>query len=326
MSVVRSEVRSEKDALMDRLRSFEGARAGEPLVGRDPVNEAMIRHWCDAIGDANPVYTDPAFAEGSVYRGFVAPPTMLQAWTMPGLLPQKKLGPGAPMPELLGVLDEAGFTAIVATTCEQEYARYLRLGDRVTATTIIESVSEEKNTALGPGHFITTRITYTDQHGEVVGTQRFGLLKYRPVTESVGPKPDAMPVARRPRPAVNQDTEFFWEGVKRGELLIQRCTSCGELRHPPRPMCPCRSLDWDAKASTGRGDVYSYVVFHHPPVPPFEVPYVVALIELEEGVRMVSNVVGVGPDGVAIGMPVEVTFEALDDEMTLPLFRPRSEG
>ena len=321
--VVRSDVRSQKDLLMDRLRAFEGARAGEPLVARDPVNEAMIRHWCDATGDTNPAYRDPEFASGSIHGDIVAPPTMLQAWTMPGLLPEKKLGPGAPMPQLLDVLDEAGFTAIVATNCEQEYARYLRLGDRITATTVIESVSEEKLTGLGPGHFITTLITYTDQDGAVVGTQHFRLLKYRPVTtQDVSQDPSGKP--RRPRRAMSQDTQFFWNGVRSGELLIQRCSSCGELRHPPRPMCPsCRSMDWDTVPASGRGEVYSYVVYHHPLVPPFEAPYVVALIELEEGVRMISNVVGVDPHEVAIGMPVEVTFEAVDDELTLPLFRPR---
>ena len=85
-------------------------------------------------------------------------------------------------------------------------------------------------------------------------------------------------------------------------------------------------MDWDAVPATGRGEVYSYVVYHYPAVPPFEVPYVVALVELEEAVRIVSNLVGVEPDEVAIGMPVEVTFEAVDEELTLPLFRPTGGG
>src|SRR5205085_3839396 len=110
---------------------------------------------------------------------------------------------------------------------------------------------------------------------------------------------------------------------KRGELLIQRCASCGTLRHPPRPACPsCRSLEWGTQRSSGRGSVHSYVVHHHPPVPGFEPPYVVAVIELEEGTRLVSNVIAVDPADVKIGMPVEVAFEAVDDELTLPLFRP----
>jgi uncharacterized protein len=306
---------------MDRLRSFVGMPSGEPLVGRDPVNEAQIRQWCDAIDDRLPIYTDAEAATRSVHGGIVAPPTMLQAWTMQGLRPERTLGPGAPMPQLLDVLDEAGFPAIVATNCEQEYTRYLRPGDRISATTVIEDVSEEKLTALGRGHFITTLVVYRDERGETVGTQRFRLLKYRPV-ESAPTKP--APTAKRPRPAISSDTEFFWAGVARGELLIQRCASCGTLRHPPRPACGrCRSFDWDTVRASGRGVVHSHVTVHHPVVPPFEAPYGVALIELEEGVRLVSNVIGIDPHEVRIGLPVEVAFEAVDDELTLPLFRPR---
>ena len=87
-------------------------------------------------------------------------------------------------------------------------------------------------------------------------------------------------------------------------------------------MCPsCRSLDWDTVVSTGRGVVYSFVVPHHPQVPAFEYPYVVALVELEEGTRLISNVVGVEPAEIYIGMPVAAEFVAVDDELTLPQFR-----
>lgn len=304
--------------LADRLQAFAGKQAGAPFVARDPVNEPMIRHWCEAMSDRNPVYTDPVFAASSPHGGIVAPPAMLQAWTMKGLVPP------APDPEdaqrrLIAALDEAGFTSIVATNSEQEYARYLRPGDAITAATVIESVSEEKRTALGAGHFFTTLTTYTDQNGDVVGKQRLRLLKFRPPERAGAAAPG------RPRPAVNDDSAFFWEGARRGELLIQRCASCGELRHPPRPMCPaCRSLEWDTLRASGRGTVFSYVVHHYPEVPGFETPYVVALVELAEGSRLVSNLVDADPGEVAIGMPVEVTFAAVDDEITLPLFRPRS--
>src|SRR5206468_181305 len=133
--------------------------------------------------------------------------------------------------------------------------------------------------------------------------------------------------SRRPRPAISQDTAFFWEGAARGELLMQRCRMCGTLRHPPGPMCPsCGSQEWDTLRSTGRGEVYSFVVYHYPVIPPFEPPYVVALIALEEGVRMVSNVIDVEPEDVRIGMPVDVRFVAVDEELTLPMFVPRGEG
>ncbi len=305
--------------LLDRLRAFVGKPAGDPLVAPDAVNEAMIRHWCEALGDVNPVYTDPQYATWSVHGGIVAPPAMLQAWTMRGLRPPARPAENS-QSALMALLDEAGFTSIVATNCEQEYVRYLRPGDVLTATSVIESVSEEKQTALGAGHFFTTATTYCDATGERVGTMLQRYLKFRPPV----PEAQADDHATRPRPAVSADTAFFWEGAQRGELLIQRCANCGTLRHPARPMCgACGSLDWEAVRSSGRGEVYSYVVHHHPPVPGFAVPFVVALIELEEGTRIVSNLEGVAPEDVAIGLPVEVFFETIDDDLTLPLFRPR---
>jgi uncharacterized OB-fold protein/acyl dehydratase len=125
------------------------------------------------------------------------------------------------------------------------------------------------------------------------------------------------------RPAIGPDTRFFWEGTRAGELRIQRCGECGALRHPPGPMCPrCHAVAREHVTATGRGTVYSYVVHHHPPVPGREPPFVVGLIELEEGVRMVGNVIGCPPADVHIGMPVQVTFERIDDDLTLPQWTP----
>ena len=134
---------------------------------------------------------------------------------------------------------------------------------------------------------------------------------------------DTAPRPLRPRPALTEDNTFFFEGAKKGTLLIQRCASCGTLRHPPRPACAtCRSFEWDTVVSSGRGTVYSYVVVHHPQVPAFDYPLPIAVVELEEGTRLVADLVGVAPDAVRIGMPVVVEFTAVDDELTLPLFRP----
>ena len=129
-------------------------------------------------------------------------------------------------------------------------------------------------------------------------------------------------------PTTTPDSKFFWDGLNDGKLLIQRCTSCRTLRHPPRPMCPrCNSLSWDAIESSGRGRVYSFVMPHHPPWPWFEgQTYIVALIELEEGTRILSNLRDVEPAGVTIGMPVEVFFERFDSGVTLHQFRPRREA
>jgi hypothetical protein len=130
------------------------------------------------------------------------------------------------------------------------------------------------------------------------------------------------PAVRRPRPATNPDNAFFWEGVEAGELRIQRCAACARLRHPPGPMCPhCQALEWDWLVASGRGHVYSYVVAHHPAIPPFEYPNAIVLIELEEGVRVVSNLLGTPPDAIEIGLPVQVEFTRVEPELVLPLFR-----
>ena len=123
--------------------------------------------------------------------------------------------------------------------------------------------------------------------------------------------------------AVNDDTAFFWEGVQQGELRIQRCADCGELRHPPGPICPaCRSTNRTHTVASGHGTVYSYVVHHHPPVPGRETPFVVAVVELPEGVRIVGNIVDCPPDAVGIGMALRTTYRALDDELVLPMWAP----
>lgn len=132
-------------------------------------------------------------------------------------------------------------------------------------------------------------------------------------------------MATRLAPAITADTEFFWNGLRENKLLIQRCGGCGQLRHPPRPMCPnCRSLDWDTVESSGRGSVYSYVMPHEPRFPFFDYPYVVALVELEEGVRLVSNLTDIAPADVTVGMPVQVHYQTFDNDLVLHQFRPSS--
>lgn len=130
-------------------------------------------------------------------------------------------------------------------------------------------------------------------------------------------------MAERLAPSTTPDTQFFWDGAKARTLLVQRCTECGELRHPPRPMCPrCNSLAWDTIESSGLATVFSFVMPRHPQYPWFEEDYIVALVELEEGVRLVTNLVGTTPDAVTIGMPVQVRFEEFDGGLVLPVFTP----
>jgi uncharacterized protein len=128
---------------------------------------------------------------------------------------------------------------------------------------------------------------------------------------------------KRAAPNPGRDDQFFWEGVAAGELRLQRCGDCGKLRHPPRPMCPfCHSLKFDVARASGRGVVHSYVIPRHPPLPSGEEPPIVVLVELEEGVRLVSNLCGVTPDAVRNGMPVEVFFADFDGGIRLHQFRP----
>ena len=130
-------------------------------------------------------------------------------------------------------------------------------------------------------------------------------------------------MSERLAPSMTPDTQFFWDGAKAHTLLVARCSDCRELRHPPRPMCPhCNSLAWDAIEASGRGSVFSFVMPRHPRYPWFEEDYIVALVELEEGVRLVTNIVGTTPDAVTIGMPVRVVFEEFDGGLVLPLFTP----
>ncbi|EKF21223.1 hypothetical protein C731_4809 [Mycolicibacterium hassiacum DSM 44199] len=131
-------------------------------------------------------------------------------------------------------------------------------------------------------------------------------------------------MANRIAPTINRDTQFFWDGLKEHKLLIQRCKDCGKFRVPPRPMCGnCQSLNWEAVESSGRGTVYSWVMPQYPPLPFFEYPYIVVLVELEEGVRIVSNLRDIDPAEVKVGMPVEVFYEAFNDgELVLHQFRP----
>jgi uncharacterized OB-fold protein/acyl dehydratase len=314
---------TDKGELLARLKAFEGREVGEPERGADPVNQPMIRHWVEAVGDENPVYVDPDAAARSVHGQIVAPPVMLQAWVMRGVRPRPAIG-GNARDELMRLLDDAGFSSVVATNCEQEYHRYLHLGDHLSTTTTIESVSDEKATGLGVGHFVTTRVDYRADDGELVATMRFRILKFKPGTGR-RPEADEEEKARplRPRPALTRDNAFWFEGARQHRLLIQRCTKCGTLRHPPRPMCAeCRSYEWDVLDASGRGTVYSFVVNHYPEVPAFDYPLAVGLIELEEGTRLVANIIGIEPGDIHVGMPVEVEWVDHDPELSLPAFRP----
>lgn len=177
------------EALLTALEGYVGTTDGAPGSCPYPVNVPMIHHWCDAIGDRNPVYLDADVARETGRKDVIAPPVMLQAWTMRGLRPptaeeEAYAAAAGDRKSVLETLDEAGFTSVVATNCEQEYMRELNPGDQLTHEVTIESVSPEKTTGLGVGHFVTQLYTYKDQDGAVVGTMRFRILKFRPPDNS----------------------------------------------------------------------------------------------------------------------------------------------
>lgn len=312
------------DGYERRLAEFAGREVVAPRPGPDPVNVPMIRHWVEAMGDRNPIYLDEDAARATGRPGIVAPASMMQAWTMPGLARDDggKAG-GKAMGGLIDLLAEGGYTSVVATDSEFDFHRELTVGDHVSVREVVESVSPEKNTALGAGRFVTTVRTYLDQHGETVAVQRWRMLWFRPKHQPGKERPAREEPALRPRPAVNRDNAFWFEAAREHRLVIQRCAGCGDLRHPPGPCCPkCGSYDWDTVEASGRGRVHSYVVSHHPRHPAFPPPYVVALVELEEGTRLVTNLVGAAPEEVEIDMPVALEWLDPDPELSLPVFRP----
>lgn len=303
------------DELEQRLSAYVGRRLERVAQAPDAVNSAMIRHYADVLGDENPVYVDPDAACRTGRDGPIAPPAMLQVWTMPGYGPTVDDTRYDPLwSGLRAVLTEAGYPAIVATNSDHEYSREIGVGERLHHVETIESISTEKATGLGLGFFITTVLDYADEHGEPVGRARFRVLVYRPATNDA---------SARPAPPEGRDYEFWFDRAREGRLVVQRCSDCGQIRHPPSPTCPaCRSLEWEVLESSGRGAIYSFVIVHHPRAPGFEYPLVVVLVELDEGFRVVAGVAGIAPEDVKIGDRVEAEFFSASPGVTLPRFRP----
>ncbi len=127
-------------------------------------------------------------------------------------------------------------------------------------------------------------------------------------------------------PIINQDTKAFWEGCTRHELLIQKCKDCNNFRFEPAAICPhCISSNYSWEKVSGKGTVYSYVVYRQAPQPSWAsmVPYVIALVELQDcGVKMITNIVDCTPEDVKIDMEVEVVFEYATEEISIPRFKP----
>ena len=131
-------------------------------------------------------------------------------------------------------------------------------------------------------------------------------------------------MSERLLPKPTPETAHFWEGTRTGELRLQRCTVCAHIFFPPRPFCPeCASRDVSVFAASGRASLYSYAISARPG-PGIDGPFAIAVVELEEGPRMMTNIVGCDqtPEALVLDMPLVVTFEAQNDDITLPLFKP----
>lgn len=307
------EPRSDSATLLAEAQSFVDGPPGATRVGRDPVNLPMVHHWCQALGDTNPAYVDEQWAASSRRGQLIAPPGMLQTWTMDA----PRDGAKGSNDEILARLDAAGYTSVVAVNYEHEYLRELRHGERISVTSRAEDLSAEKQTALGPGVFTTVRHDYTTDDGELVGIGRMRLLKFKPPAT-------AAQLGTRAAIAIGRDNAYFWDGVALGELRLQRCEGCGVLRHPPQPLCDrCGGTEQRFVVATGHGTVYSHVTHHYPPLPGVQLPHTVLLVELEEGVRLVSELApGEDAEQVAIGAPVRVAFEQPPGaSRVLPVFR-----
>jgi len=267
---------------------------------RDPVNQPTINNWVEAMGDTNPRW-----------KNGEAPPAMAQVWTMYGLGGERD--PDDPLHSMMGVLTDLGFTGVLGTNCEQTYDRVLRVGELPRLEMRLESVVGPKQTGMGLGYFVTSRSEW------FVGDERVAAMLFR-VLKYV-PKPKVKPDRFVLYPTKNADTAFFWEGTAAGELRIQQCNACGALRHPPGPSCPqCHAFDRGYVVSAGTGTVFSHVTHHHPKIPGHQLPLQVALVDLDEGVRVIAG--AADPDvEFAIGDRVRVDFRTIDDDLTLPVWR-----
>ena len=128
-------------------------------------------------------------------------------------------------------------------------------------------------------------------------------------------------------PQLTPENEHYWRGGARGELCFLRCAACAQLVHPPSPVCPqCLSRELAPAAVSGRATLLTYTVNHHPWIPGFDPPYVIAIVEIEEqrGLRLTTNLVGCAESEIAIGMALRARFEDLGDGVFLPLFEPAS--
>jgi uncharacterized protein len=297
---------TDANVIKQKVAEITATVVAKSRAGRDPVNQPIINNWVEALGDRNPIYTDEAAARDAGHPGIVAPPAMIQVWTMFGLGGERPTDD--PMGPMMELFDDAGYVGVVATNCEQTYHRYLRPGEQVSIASEMRDVVGPKQTALGEGWFINQHITWR-VGDEDVAEMEWRILKFKPAADATQTSvPGDLDADAMMRPASSRDTAFFWDGVNAHELRIQKLAD-GSLQHPPVPALwqnPAAPIDY--VVSGGKGTVFSFVVHHAPKVPGRTLPFVIALVELEEGVRMLGELRNVDHAEVKIGTPVRTTY------------------
>lgn len=165
----------------EQINEFIGVDS-EVVEGPDKVCKQMIRHWCEVMEDSNPLYQDEDYAKTTQYEGIIAPPMQVQVYTMGALWPQTDREPNC-MERLVALLEENGYSSIVATEQGQEYFAPMKLGDQINYTISVDYVSPEKQTARGPGYFVTFLYKFVNQRNEIVCKQTFTILAYNAISK-----------------------------------------------------------------------------------------------------------------------------------------------
>ena len=313
----------EQQAFEDKIYAYVGRQVCPPTPAKDDVNVSMIRHWTEAMGDTNPAYTNDEWAAQSQRGKTIAPPAMMYVWGQEGFTVTTGR-PSDAMSDLVELFNEYGFSGVLGTNITQQYHKEVGPGDSVIMEMVIDNISQRKTTGRGTGYFFESLATFTDQHGDKIGTQRFKVLKFIPLEQpAAAPDEGKLEVPTRITSPRGHDNKWWWDACDEGVVLIQRCKGCQTLRHPPRPMCgECQSMAWDSIESGLEGEVLSHTQLHHPKIPGYQYPLVCAVIKLGEGTNLVSNVVGCDPSDVYIGMQVKGVVEQVDEKTMLPQFYP----
>src|SRR5271163_2326712 len=197
--------------IREAIEKITATVVAKPRDARDPVNLPTIKNWVEALGDVNPIYVDEAAASAAGHPGIVAPPAMIQVWTMFGLARDRPKDD--PMGPIMQLFDESGYVGVVATNCEQTYHRYLRPGEQVSITSEMGDVVGPKQTGLGEGFFINQHIVWR-VGDEDVAEMNWRILKFKPRdSEASASVPEDLDSEAMMRPSLSRDTAFFWEGV-----------------------------------------------------------------------------------------------------------------